>query len=158
MSRFTDGAGREWTFQVTVLTVKRVRDQAGIDLLELMEPGSAAFEKLADDVVGLCEVMLAFLDDQFEEAGLTHEDFLRSLDSEDVVREATRACLEAILSFSRKPKAKLMKTAFGKVWEATEKRERVQLKQARELIESPQFDQMVQSVAESVLPGRPSSA
>lgn len=157
MPSFTDGEGRNWTFAVTVLSVKRVKEQTGVDLLTLMDPGSDAFETLATDVVGLCDVMVAFLTDQLKAEGVSTEEFLRSLDSEEIVRSATRACMNAILSFSRKPKAKMMKAAFGKVWDATEKRERLQIKQAQALVQSPEFDRLVDETAESVIPGRPSS-
>ncbi len=157
MHAFTDGESRKWTFDVNVLTVTRVKKQTGVDLLTLMDPGSSAFETLATDVVSLCEVMVALLEDKLREADVDDEEFLRALDNEDIVRNATRACMEAILSFSRKPKATLMKTAFGKVWDATEKRERMQLEHAQELVASEQFDQLVEQTAESVIPGRPSS-
>lgn len=157
MHTFHDGQQRQWTFAVNVLAVKRVRDQTGFDLLVLMDPGNAMFEKLATDVVSLCEVMIALLSDQLKAAGVTAEEFLQALDNEEIVRTATRACLEAILSFSRKPKALLMKQAFGKVWEATERREETQLRQAQELVDSPQFDQLVDQTAQSVIPGKSSS-
>ena len=65
---------------------------------------------------------------------------------------------EKDLLSSRKPKATLMKKAFGKVWDATEKRERMQLEHALELVESEQFDRLVEQTAESVIPGKSSSA
>ena len=157
MHSFTDGENRKWTFEVNVLTVTRVKQQTGVDLLTLMDPGSDSFETLATDVVALCEVMVALLEDKLHEADVGTENFLRALDNEDIVRNATRACMEAILSFSRKPKATLMKKAFGKVWDATEKRERMQLEHALELVESEQFDRLVEQTAESVIPGKSSS-
>ena len=158
MHAFTDGKNRKWTFEVNVLAVKRVKDQTGVDLLTLMDPESDAFEKLATDVVGLSEVMVAILADQLDNAEITEEEFLRALNNELIIRSATRACMDAILSFSRKPKAKLMKKAFGKVWDATERRERIQLEHAQELVASDEFDQLVEQTAESVIPGRSSSA
>jgi len=157
MSSFTDGVGRRWTFEVNVLAVKRVKDQTGVDLLALMDPEGDAFEKLATDVVSLCEVMVALLADQIDAQGLNEEEFLRGLNNEAIVRTATRCCMEAILSFSQTPKATLMTTAFGKVWDATEKRERMQLAHAQELVESDEFDQLVAQTAESVIPGKRSS-
>ncbi len=158
MSSFTDGADRKWTFQVNVLSVKRVKEQTGVDLLTLMNPEGDAFEKLATDIVGLCDVMVAFLADQLQEHDVTPDEFLRAIDNEDIVRNATRACMKAILSFSQTPKAKLMKTAFGKVWTATANRERQQLKHALELVESPEFDRLVDETANSVISGKASSA
>lgn len=158
MHAFTDGKNRKWTFEVNVLAVKRVKDQTGVDLLTLMDPESDAFEKLATDVVALSEVMTAILADQLDNAEITKEEFLRALNNELIIRSATRACMDAILSFSQTPKAEVMTTAFGKVWEATEKRERMQLEHAQKLVASEEFDRVIAQTAESVIPGRPSSA
>lgn len=144
MHSFTDSEGRRWTFVVNVLAVRRVKQQTGIDLLALLDPEQAAFQKITEDPLAMIDVILAVLDDDLQRAGISDEDFLRALDNEQIMLDATRACVEAVINFSPKPKAATMRRAFGKVWDAMDNQTATQMDQARKIVESPEFDEMIE--------------
>ena len=157
MYSFQDTKDRKWSFQVDVFTVRRVKQETGIDLLKAIDPDSDVIDSLGSDVVVLFDVMVSLLQDQLCDQGVSEEDFGHALD-EEACSNATRALMNAILSFSPKSKAKLLKKAFGKVWKATVKQEELALQRANEAINSPEFDQVVSEAVQNVMPGPKSSS
>jgi len=157
LHNFKDTKDRKWSFQVDVFSVRRVKRDTGVDLLKAVEPGSDVIETLGNDVGILFDVMLSVLQDQLKARDVTEEDFGRALD-EAACADATEALMQAILSFFRKPKAKMLKKAFGKVWKATVRQEQVQLERATQAVNSPQFDQVVDQAVAEVIGGAKSSS
>ena len=51
MKTFRDSQGREWTIEVNVAALKRVKDTAGVDLTKLIDPDSDVIRRLTDDEV-----------------------------------------------------------------------------------------------------------
>ena len=82
---------------------------------------------------------------------------LRAIDNEEVVENAALALVEAILSFSRKPKAALLKTAFGKTMEATRKRDDLRIRRATDKLNSPEFETVLETAIENAMDGKESS-
>ena len=109
------------------------------------------------DEVVLFDVMVSLLQDQLRDQGVSEEDFGHALD-EEACSNATRALMNAILSFSPKSKAKLLKKAFGKVWKATIRQEQLQLEQAMQAVNSAEFDRVVEKAVEEVIGGAKSSS
>lgn len=151
MHSFTDSEGRKWTFVINVLAVRRVKAQVDIDLLELLNTENSAFQKIVEDPIAMTDVMLAVLEEDLQRADVSDEDFLRALDNEQIVLDASRALLDAVLSFSPKPKAQLKKKAFGKVWEAVDRQTETQIAQGMEVVDSPEFDRLVTTEAAKAL-------
>jgi len=52
---FTDNSERLWNVEINVAAVKRVRDLAGVDLLEIVE--GKLIERLIRDPILLCEIV-----------------------------------------------------------------------------------------------------
>jgi hypothetical protein len=154
---FRDTKGRRWTFEVDVFTIRRVKLETGVNLLKAIEPDNDVIDTLGNDLVVLFDVMVSLLQDQLRKADVSTEDFGRALD-EEACGNATRALMNAILSFSPKSKAKLLKKAFGKVWKATVKQEELALQRATEAINSPRFDQVVSDAVQNVMSGPKSSS
>lgn len=143
--KFKDGEDRTWHFRVDVLAVRRVKEHCEIDLLDLADPRSDTFTRIGQDVLLLADVMVTLLEPQLEEADVTAEDFFSALDSEELVEAAAKACMEAVINFSRKPRAAVMTKAFGKVWSKARKEQNVAIEQLDAFVESDQFDELLAS-------------
>ena len=77
MRDFADKCGRTWCIDVTPRTVRRVREVAGLDLLD---PAANPVARLTQDPVLLADVLLAMLPEQVAAARLSRDDFLDGLD------------------------------------------------------------------------------
>lgn len=157
MHSFTDDKGRRWTFPVNVWTVRRVKQELDLDLMSILDPESGTFQKITTDVPLLCDVMLVMLESALKEADVDDESFLKSLEREETVLNAAKACLDAVIHFFRGPKGELLRTAFGKVWNATENQQEEQIAQALRLVNSPEFDETVAREARIATGGKSSS-
>ena len=126
MSRqFTDTAGHTWTLKLDVWTVKRVRDMAGVDLLDLGDaeapPKEQLLFKLVADPVLLVDVLYVILKPAAEAAGVSDEDFGRAM-AGDTIDQATKALLGEIADFIPNPRdrARARKVIAG-TWELIDK-------------------------------------
>ena len=97
MKTFKDSIGRQWMVQVNIATVKRVRAQLDIDMLD-----TATFPTLANDVITLCDVLYVICQDEAVHDGITDAQFAMGF-SGAVLREAHRALMEAYTDFFPDP-------------------------------------------------------
>ena len=97
MKTFVDNAGRTWTVQVNIGTVKRVRDLVKVNLLEVIE--GKLLEKLISDPILLCDVIYCLCQSEAETRNVTDVDFGRSM-AGDAIEYATTALLEELVDFS----------------------------------------------------------
>lgn len=97
MPNFTDTAGRRWNLALSVGTVKRVRDLAGVDLLAVLDKPQSLID-LAGDPVRFVDVLYVVIKPQADQVGISDESFGESLDGE-TVEAATDAFLEALVDF-----------------------------------------------------------
>lgn len=79
MKTFTDTAGREWTIELTVASVKRVRSLLDVDLLSLQAGKPPLIARLGSDVCLLCDVLFALVKPQADERSVSDEQFGASL-------------------------------------------------------------------------------
>lgn len=142
MKSFRDSQSREWTVEVNVSALKRVKDSAGLDLTRLVDPDSDVIRQLSDDVFLLYEVLCALIRPQIEQQGLSAEEFGAALDEESTEKAAT-ALFEAIIDFFREDKRTLLKRAFTKVKTAAERTQTEAVERALKEVESEQFDQAI---------------
>lgn len=126
MRTFKDNAGRDWTVAINVNAIKRVRDLAKVNLLDVFE--GKLIDRLAADPVLLCDVLYAVCKPQADTAGVSDEQFGEAL-AGDAIELATKALLEELVSFSPNPRDR---AALGRVikalWNSVEK--------ARDLLEA----------------------
>jgi len=103
MREFKDNADRTWTVAVNVNAVKRVRDLLDVNLLDLasegQDPKAQLLYRLMADPVLLCDVIYVVCKPEADAAGISDEDFGRSM-AGDAIDHATRALLEEIVNFS----------------------------------------------------------
>lgn len=137
MKTFTDNAKRSWDVEINVAAIKRVRDLAQVDLLEIVE--GKLIDRLIRDPILLCDVVYAVCRPQAEQRGVSDEEFGRAM-AGDAIEHATAALLEELVSFCPSPRDR---KNLGRVLEATNR----VMDKARDLIEqrlqSGQLDQMV---------------
>jgi hypothetical protein len=96
MKTFTDSAGRTWTLAVTVGVVKRVRDLAGVDLIEAAT--GDLWERLLEDPVLLVDTLYALVKPEADAGGVSDEEFGRALVG-DALDGALAALEEELLAF-----------------------------------------------------------
>jgi len=126
MKQFTDNAGRQWTVEINVAALKRIKGLAGVDLLEVLD--GTLIERLIRDPVLLCDVLYAACKPEADQRGVTDEEFGRAM-AGDAIEHATEALLDEIVSFCPSPRDR---AALGRVLAAT----RTAMDKARDLVEA----------------------
>ena len=127
MRTFKDNQSREWTVEITVAAIKRVRGLAGVDLMEVLEGSNGLIEKLVRDPVLLCDVIYAACKPQADEHQITDEAFGASM-AGDAIEHATAALLEELVDFCPSPRDR---ANLGRVLKAT----RDVMDKARDVVE-----------------------
>jgi len=127
MRTFKDNQGREWTVEITVAAIKRVRGLAGVDLMEVLEGSNGLIEKLVRDPVLLCDVIYAACKPQADEREVADEAFGASM-AGDAIEHATAALLEELVDFCPSPRDR---ANLGRVLKAT----REVMDKARDVVE-----------------------
>lgn len=127
MRTFKDNQNREWTVEITVAAIKRVRGLAGVDLMEVLEGSNGLIEKLVRDPVLLCDVIYAACKPQADERQITDEAFGASM-AGDAIEHATAALLEELVDFCPSPRDR---ANLGRVLKAT----RDVMDKARDVVE-----------------------
>ena len=141
MRAFTDNAGRPWEISVNVAAVKRVRDLAAVDLLEIVE--GKLIERLIRDPVLLCDIVYTVCKPMADERGISDEEFGRAM-AGDAIEFATRALLEDLVSFCPSPRDR---KNLGRVLEATNS----VMDKARDLVEEKLDSGELERMAEEAL-------
>ncbi len=127
MHTFKDNQRREWTVEITVAAIKRVRGLAGVDLMEVLEGSNGLIERLVRDPVLLCDVIYAACKPQADERQITDETFGASM-AGDAIEHATAALLEELVDFCPSPRDR---ANLGRVLVAT----REVMDKARDVVE-----------------------
>jgi hypothetical protein len=117
MKQFTDAEGRTWEVAVNVNAVKRVRDLAGVDLLDAA--GNDLLSRLAADPCLLVNVIFALVKPQADAAKVSDESFGRAMIG-DVLDAASAALVQDLLAFF--PRAQRLR-ALGRLGKALQERE-----------------------------------
>jgi hypothetical protein len=144
MKTFTDRQGRSWTIEVNYTSLRRVKATAGVDLTKLVDPQADIVGQLTSDPFILFDCLVAILQPQLDERGLTAEQFGESLDEESADKAAV-ALIEAAIDFFQEAKRMLLKRAFAKVTNAAERRQTASLEQALRAVESPEFERAIET-------------
>lgn len=144
MKTFRDAGGREWTVEVNVAALKRVKDATGVDLTRVVDPDSDVIGRLSEDVFLLFDCVCALLKPQLEKQGLSAEDFGAGLD-EDATEKAATALFEGIIDFFREEKRMLLKRAFSKVKAAADRTQHEAVEKAMKEVESEAFDEAIRA-------------
>ena len=116
MKTFTDSKGRNWEVELNIRQMKRVRDTLGIDLVNViaLDPDGKVKVDLVDRIAGdpclLVDILWVCVEEEAKAAGVTDEQFGRSL-AGDSIEEATRAFLDELVDFFPGAKRLFLKKA-----------------------------------------------
>jgi len=125
MRQFKDNAGRQWSVEINVAALKRVRGLTGTDLMQVIE--GTLIEKLIRDPVLLCDVVYAICKPEADAAKVSDEDFGKAM-AGDAIEAANTAVLEELVGFCPSPRDR---ANLGRVLQATKK----VMERARDLVE-----------------------
>ncbi len=127
MRTFKDNAGRQWSVEINVAALKRVRGLTGTDLMQVIE--GTLIEKLIRDPVLLCDVVYAICKPEAETRTppVSDEEFGKAM-AGDAIEAATTAVLEELVGFCPSPRDR---ANLGRVLQATTK----VMERARDLVE-----------------------
>ena len=141
MKVFKDNAGREWTVEINVAALKRVKSLTGVDLLGVLD--GTLIERLIRDPVLLCDAVYAICKPQADERSVTDEDFGRAM-AGDAIEHATEALLEELVSFCPSPRDR---ANLGRILKAT----REVMDKARDIVEARLDSGALEKAAEEAL-------
>lgn len=125
MRSFKDIQGRQWSVEINVTAIKRVRGLTGEDLMQVIE--GTLIEKLIRDPVLLCDVVYAICKPEADSRSVSDEEFGKAM-AGDAIEAATTAVLEELVGFCPSPRDR---ANLGRVLQATRK----VMDRARDLVE-----------------------
>jgi len=129
---WTDASNNSWSCAITVATVKRVQQLAGINLLEAFD---GLLMTLADDPIQLANVLYVVCKPQADERKITDEQFGESL-AGDVIESATNAFVQGLIDFFPSQRRQVLK----QIWAKTQKARQSLTDLATEKVDSPAMD------------------
>lgn len=107
---FRDRLGRQWTMALSFALWRSIRDELGVDLLDVALPDGKALQQLSRlDVIG--PVLWAYVADQAAAAGVDRDDFWRSLHGQ-AIEDAMRELVADLEDFSRSPQIAALRVAM----------------------------------------------
>ena len=143
MRSFKDNQGRQWSVEINVTAIKRVRGLTGEDLMQVIE--GTLIEKLIRDPVLLCDVVYALCKPEADSRSVSDEDFGKAM-AGDAIEAATTAVLEELVDFCPSPRDR---ANLGRVLQATRK----VMDRARDLVEkkldSGELDRLADQLLET---------
>lgn len=145
-TRFIDPLGRTWDVPVNVLTITRVRQALGFNLMEAVDPESDLFDRLTGDICLLVDTLYLACKDQADRLGLSDTQFGEMLDR-DSIEDGTTALLQAIVNFS--PRA--VRPAFQKVLEKAKTVSRLEVERISQAMKDPEFERKLDAAMEEAI-------
>lgn len=108
-----DTQGREWLFRFTVLTVRDIAAETGLDT-KAIEGENSLLQRVAKDESTLYKVMWITIRPQAQLLGVTEDAWLSSLDNESLQAGAQEWC-QAYINFSHPARQKVLSKILTKV-------------------------------------------
>ena len=136
MKTFNDNAARSWTVQVNVDAIKRVRDLAQVNLLEVVE--GKLLDRLISDPILLCDVIYCLCKPEADTKNVTDVDFGRAMGG-DSIDGATTALLEELVDFFPQAKRRVLAKALAKL----QKLQTAALAAVETRLDSPELDRQM---------------
>jgi len=130
MHSFKDTTGAEWKLELTVGSIKRIRDAVNVNLADDVFTG--LLDKLAGDMLLLCDVVWHLVKPQADKAVVTQaekDNGATSVTAEvwanrmggDCLDNASKALLDELVDFSPPPRRALLKQIMVKAMQLQEK-------------------------------------
>lgn len=122
MANFKTLDGKEWVVDVTYLTVKRVRDLCGVNVLDICNLDKQALSGWVADDLKVLEVVCAVVRPQLAALDMSDEDFFASCDGQ-VLKDAVERLVDQVSDFFQEPRKGLVKKVIAKLRETERKME-----------------------------------
>jgi hypothetical protein len=111
MKTFKDNAGRTWTVDVNIATVKRVKSMLNIDLIEIVE--GKILDKIVLNPVIMCDVVYAICKPEADKQNIDDEQFGYAM-AGDALEYATGALLQELIDFFPESKRPVLRASQEK--------------------------------------------
>lgn len=155
MHTFKDTTGAEWKLELTVGSIKRIRDAIDVNLADDVFAG--LLDKLASDTLLLCDVVWNLIKPQADKAVVTQAEKdagAKSVTAEvwmdrmggDAIGDASKALLDELVDFSPPPRRALLKQIMEKAMQLQDK----QLAEATRVINDGTLDKALMGGTGSV--------
>ena len=135
---FVDTQNRQWTPEINVVTIARVRKTLDINLLELMLPDNPLAERMNDPCL-VVDVLYLLCEEQVKRIDLSAEDFGRAMNA-DAIEQGMAELLEGLVLFS--PSG--IRPAHQKILEKARVYRMKAAQRIRELVTDETFDAMLE--------------
>ena len=115
MQIFRDKNGKDWTIEITVGSVKAIKDALGVDLIEaISDKENNLIGRIYQDPAMLVNSLYVLCLDQANDAGISDTDF-GHLFSGDSIESATEAFITELIAFFPKSRRELIRKIWLKV-------------------------------------------
>jgi hypothetical protein len=122
MAKFKTLDGKEWVIDVTYLTVKRVRDLCGVNVLDICNLDKESLSGWVADDLKVLEVVCAVVRPQLAAIDMADDEFFAACDGQ-VLKEAVERLVDQVSDFFQEPRKGLVKKVIAKLRETEKKME-----------------------------------
>jgi hypothetical protein len=122
MAKFKTLDGKEWVIEVTYLTVKRVRDLCGVNVLDICNLDKESLSGWVADDLKVLEVVCAVVRPQLAAIDMADDEFFAVCDGQ-VLKEAVERLVDQVSDFFQEPRKGLVKKVIAKLRETEKKME-----------------------------------
>jgi hypothetical protein len=153
MPTFKDSVNRSWTIEITVIELKKVKERLGVDLAECGHGNNAIIDRLSMDDVFLVDILAVVLEEQYQKAGLTPEQFVTGLFGQGA-DDAVNCLVEAIANFLRPQRGRVLRAMWKKLTAGTDYAAEEMLGRVEDL----DIEQMVKTKIAGILESLPTKS
>ncbi len=113
MHSFKDTHGRAWNLEINCDVISQVKEQCGVNLIDITDPESGLMKELVVFPPLLCKFLFAALIDQAKAMKVEEREFYRAM-AGDAISDAFDALQEELLLFSPRHRRKLLAEVLAK--------------------------------------------
>jgi len=157
MATFTTLDGKQWLIEMNYLTVKRVRDLCGVNVLDICNLDQQTLSGWVADDLKVLEVICAVVRPQLAALDMADEEFFSACDG-GVLKEAVERLVDQVADFFQEPRKGLVKKVLAKLRETERKMETAAAKAIDEALASSNFEAALKTHGSSGFTSPASSA
>lgn len=116
MAKFKTKDGKDWVIDVTYLTVKRVRELCGVNVLDICNLDQQTLSGWVSDDLKVLEVICAVVRPQLAAVDMSDEEFFAQCDGQ-VLKDAVERLIDEVSDFFQQPRKGLVKKVVAKLRE-----------------------------------------
>jgi hypothetical protein len=144
MAKFKTLDGKEWVVEVTYLTVKRVRDLCGVNVLDICNLDKESLSGWVADDLKVLEVVCAVVRPQLAAVSMADDEFFAACDGQ-VLKDAVERLIDEVSDFFQEPRKGLVKKVIAKLRETERKMEAQAEKAIDEALSQCDFEEALKT-------------